>query len=456
MKHRRIFLMIGLTCGAWCTVSACAGFFGFEELVADRAEGGAAGSSGTGEAAGSSGEGGATGNGGEGGATGNGGEGGAAGNAGSSGAPMPAECKSVGVPSRPTANAGMSGSAGAGGDAESYAVAVSEVDFGFTTTPEDVEKSIGLNLDEQLTDTRGQTSCVNDKALGVFDYHMKDKANGIDNSGLALLRTVALSYPDLSPEKVNERLKEGGFGLVARVKHYNGASDDTDVFVTVQPAWGVYREPEETPPKFKVPNFNETDVWATDAEYYADSKDEIYPTIHSQFAYVSGGRLVARFDQLYANIGMPNPQGGRSRPFEVRLEGAWFVGDLSIVDGQMSIHNGILAGRWRRTEVFLSMRKNAVGTDQYSQCLERWDTMPLFRSTVCNAQDLGDGGGCITPASGEVEQKPPCNAISVGIGFTAKPASPDTFTTKPIKQIVRADADKLCCKPNCDDGCDNE
>jgi hypothetical protein len=424
LKQRHALVRVGLAFGALFTGTACAGFFGFEELVAENAGGGAAGS---GDDSGVTG--------------GNGG--GAGGTTGSGGAPTSTACGSFGVPDPPTADAGKSGSGGAGGDAESYAVAVSEVDFGFTTAPDDVEKSTGLNLDKQCTDTREQVEvgCVNDNALGFkFDTYIKDKPNGVDNSGLALLKVIAGLYTELSPEDVNARLKEGDFGLVARVERYNGASDDTDVFVTVQPALGVHQEPVQTPPKYKVPNFNETDVWATDKEYYLSSEDEIYPTIKSQIAYVSGGRLVARFDVLYANIGMPNPAVGRSRPLEVYLEDAWFVGDLSIVDGQMSIHNGILAGRWPTTKVFESMRKNAAGTAQSPslECVNDLGKNPIVRSTVCDAQDLGDVAG------------EPCNAISVGIGFTAKPASIDTFTTKPVN-IDRQGTDG-CDECSCD-GC---
>jgi hypothetical protein len=426
-----MFLMIGLTCGAWCTVSACAGFFGFEELVAERAEGGAAGSSGTGGAAGSSGEGGATGN---------GGEDGAAGNSGSSGAPMSLACRSFGVPEQPMADAGTAGSEGAGAAAGSYVFAVSKLDVGFETPTQDGSGPAGFNLDRTCTDTRNQGSCVNNNSFDAFDLHTKDKPGGVDNAGYELLKVIGAAYEDLLPGPVSERLKEGSFGLVARVEHYNGMADDMEVTVTVQPAWGVYDDDGKVG---KTPDFNETDLWATDSYYFFPSEDDIIPMYTSSRAYVRGQVLVAKFPQLNINIGMPRSSTGNpSRPLEILLKDAWLVGELTMRDGQMSIDNGICAGRWHTTDLFSSMRQLAVGIegDPQSNCDRSLDANDLFRLRVCAARDLVDGD----------QPGLPCNSISAAIRFTASPASPATFTNKPADFIVRAD-EGTCDKYDCDE-----
>jgi hypothetical protein len=151
--------------------------------------------------------------------------------------------------------------------------------------------------------------------------------------------------------------------------------------------------------------------------------------------------LVAYFSKLYVNVGMPNSAVGRSRPLEISLDKAWLVGNLSIQGGQMSVDNGSLAGRWLTAELFRSMRQMEVGTEgEMYNCKESLDAFEFFRALACGARDLGDGG----------EPKPPCNAISVAIGFTARPANPDTFTKKPIALIDRAD-ENVCPEHTCDE-----
>ncbi len=376
MKRRLGFAVAIASLGA-LGATACASIFGFEELVATPVD---AATPDTGVAA----------------------------DAGID-APVPPECLRLGTPDPPAASTESDGG--------TYVIAASSFDLGLKTDGGGAPTPVGLNLDLRCTNAPSEGSCTINNSPSDFDDYTKDKPNGVDNAGFALLSILASRYDELSPEKVNARLRAGDFGLVARVERYNGTPNDPDVRVTVQPALGVNPQPRTTRPKF-----DGTDEWVTDARFYS-IPDADYPNHVSTRAYVSGGKLVAKFAQLQVAVSMPDAAG---RPLDILLDDSWVLGDVRLVAGELYLENGVLAGRWLTKNLFRSVGELKVdfGLGSGPQIVCQTPTIfdAAFRPPVCNARDLVGGN----------QPELPCNSISAGFGFTAVPAKATTFTNNPV------------------------
>ncbi len=337
-------------------------------------------------------------------------------------ASTPEACKRTGAPDAPTAN--VAGDAGGSG---SYVLAVSTFDIGLPNDAGASPEPIGLNLDLRCTYARGEGSCKDTADDSTFENSIKDKVDGVDNAGYALLRRLAQSYDALSAQSVNERLGQGEFGVVAKIDNYNGGPDDTDVQLAVQPAIGVLPKDGGK----AVPAFDATDQWTLDSRYFLN-EDISRPRFVSDLAYVRDHRLVARFKQLLVSLTVPSAE----RDLDLLLDEAWILGDLTVTNGEARVTNGIIAGRWQTPKLLAAVGELKLLGQPICQRADIF--ADLVKTYVCRAQDLSTSSA--DPVSA------PCGAVSAGFRFVAGPANPDTFTRAPVKVTPPTD---LCKSDTC-------
>ncbi len=336
----------------------------------------------------------------------------------------PDECGQVGVPAPPSAD---SPEAGAGGST-SYVFALSSLD---TVGPSGSSFS-GFNLDRTCTDTRDAGSCLGQTEGIPFDQSIKDKQRGVDNAGSALFLQLSGVYDQLSASSINAELRKGKFGVVAKLSNYHGGEDDREVQLVMQPALGVVALADGGAQQADggVPKFDGTDTWALDARYFAGNIAQF----SADLAYVRGRRLVAHFRELLFSLSVPD----NSRFINILISDAWLSGDVSVNNRELSLSNGMVGGRWPTKKLLRAFGELlAFGTPicnvsaLYSQ----------LKTSACEAQDI--------TVSTTPNAAARCDAISIGFGFAARPANPDSFTRPPVSRAADTDLcrDEACALP---------
>ncbi len=263
-----------------------------------------------------------------------------------------------------------------------------------------------------------------------------DRAGGIDNSGEDLFAQLS-QYPAFwSPALISERLSKGVFGGLIRVRGYNGGPDDTQVEVSFFASNGTEGAQSGLP---KVPTGDGTDKWTLDPDSLlggaiADGGPPIPVSAVDVSAYVAGGKLVAHLDlPIRPRAGTP------PAPVTIELSGATIMATLTRSGSTFKMDGGVIAGRWQARKLLTALR---TGRDPVTPTLSLCGTDPVYqqvKAQVCTLPDLAtnvtdDGKGA------------PCDAVSVGLGFTAAPA---TFGSV----LAAGDAGADTCGPQWTDSC---
>jgi hypothetical protein len=268
----------------------------------------------------------------------------------------------------------------ASGGTTSFVVALRSVDMG------DKGDIPGYDLDKVDTccDDAGP-SCVSVK------QHC-DAPGGVDNEAAKIFQMFDLIDQGLNmgSSTLSQRAAAGKWTLLFQISDYNGEPDDFSVRVALFPSPGLS----------STPKWDGTDSWPVSATAVGDGGLS-NPSYVSQGAYVAGGVLVAAFPQAAIEF-----TGGAV--FTVRLIGGVITGRLVKNGKSWELNDGVLAGRWRTSDVFASLGwlQTAGGvlctTNPY---------FPTAKAAVCQAADLLSNAA--DPAS------VPCDSVSLGMGFTA-------------------------------------
>jgi hypothetical protein len=284
----------------------------------------------------------------------------------------------------------------------SYVVAMHSIDFGLAgTTP-------GYDLDSTCTCTDDAGSTCIPAAATVCD-----DPNGVDNSFRALLQRVEAIDPIIDNPGINANCDAGAWSVLMRIDDYDGKPDDLDVKVSFFPSSGF----EGAGGGPATPKWDGTDRWKITGSALVNGGgggggagggggglESIYT---SPGAYVAGGVLVASFPSLSLTI------AGAQESVTVSLVGGFVTGTLVKDDAGAGYHvvDGVIAGRWPTASFFetLSSFRDQNGMPI---CTDN-QIYPLVHSEVCGSADI-----LSTIGSTGV----PCDAISVGVGFTADPA----------------------------------
>lgn len=235
-----------------------------------------------------------------------------------------------------------------------------------------------------------------------------DGPGGVDNatSQFFTLIQVALGASSFSSAKFSADVESGVWSLLARVRGYNGMPDDPAVEVALFPSPGT-----GTPPLW-----DGNDAWAVSAQS-VDGGDLEQPVYGSAGAYVANGVLVAAMPTILMKL------GGEEDTITFRLTGGVLTGHLAPQGSGYGLTGGIIAARWKIDDVFaaLSTYRDGKGEPFCTDLVFAYDTA---KKTLCNGRDiLADSAG---------PRSQPCDALSIGVGFTAHAAQLGAVSPPPM------------------------
>ncbi|APR87316.1 hypothetical protein A7982_12665 [Minicystis rosea] len=282
-------------------------------------------------------------------------------------------------------------------DAEEIVVALRTIDLGESATVPP-----GYDLDHVCTCfADAGASCVSKKP------HC-DAPGGIDNASAQFFSLIqfAAGATNFSSDAFSAKVGEGVWSFVIRVRGYNGKADDPKVDVAMFPSTGTDA----------TPLWNGTDAWAISATALMND-DLDQPMYRSEGAYVAQGTLVAAMPSVQMRL------GGDDNTITLLLTGGVLTGTLSKSQGSWSMTSGVLSARWRVQDLFQAMSTYRDGNGK-PICTDAALGYPQAKSALCGGLDiLADPSGAKTL---------PCDALSIGIGFTAQEAKIGVIEPPPV------------------------
>ncbi len=310
-------------------------------------------------------------------------------------------------PGRPT----VADDGGDGPDIQPVVAALRTIDIGVSGDIDAAVPPFGFDLDNDCT-CPGPTSCATAlEPAGTFC----DDEGGRDNMDIQLFRGLP-GVASTGTAQINQGLTAGQYGLLFVITHYNGTANDSQVTVDFYVSNGLNRSPDGGIP---TPLFNGNDYWTIDPNSLTGGQ----PVFSDGIAYVSNSVLVANLAQLPVVFGDRSFLGGAT----MQLSDAVVVGQLQLVspdggDLRLGLSSGTIAGRWPTSKILGTLATIPgpqeggflCGTDP--SFTNKYD-YNVFKNVVCGSAD-------ITQLSGNDNKMPlaPCDAISVGMQFTAAPA----------------------------------
>lgn len=307
----------------------------------------------------------------------------------------------------------------AGGDIE-FTVAVQSVDFGDASgTPE----QYGYDLDYRCTCQGEGNGCLRE-SWATADAC--DGPDGRDNLTGRFIASVAPLFSGFSSEGWSQDTYVGEWGLLLRVRNYNGEPDDDRVTLE----WYVADQYwEDKPDKSYVPAWDGTDTWpirvSTLEEQDGGAFDIDKPKYADEYAYVSGGVLVGSLTETSFQL---------SAQYAVELNGAFVTANVVERGGAWVLEEGLLASRWKLTTVLAQISR--IELMGMPVCTNH-PAYSSIKSQICSYADIYSGVG--TPTT-------PCDAISMGMGFETAPAG--------FGEIIKDEPQGSPCDPSVDPGLD--
>jgi hypothetical protein len=282
---------------------------------------------------------------------------------------------------------------GAGGGPE-IVVALKTLDFHEAGGSE----AVGFDLDDACTCNGDGPTC----ALPANSTKPCDGTSGRDNNGAGLMS--ASSMLGLTSSMLSKDIADGEMSLLLRIRDYNGLPDDDQVSV----AWLV------PVPLMSPPLFDGTDVWGINGScLHQDGQGQPNvedPLVIDLFAYVTGGRLVASF-----NGGAPM---NFSEKLSVNVQGAVLSAGLVRQGTVWEIHDGVVAGTWRTTDMFANLRNTSVLGKPL--CTDN----PIYMNVkdfICRSRDISSTGANPAHACDSISFAFTFTAISAGVGLGWNP-----------------------------------
>ena len=285
-----------------------------------------------------------------------------------------------------------------GGGGIEFVVAVKQIDFGDVAGN---PKEVGYDLDARCTCQGQGDACLREEAWATV-VDACDGPQGRDNAAGALFSKLSPLLTDFGSDDWSQGATEGDWSILLRVRGYNGTPDDDQVrldwFVphdfwvdkgddSIQPAW------------------DGNDVWpiressVVDPDAGAQSLEE--PRFYDPHAYVTGGMLVASFPESAFQV---------SDKYLLDFVGSFITARVVETSGGWELQEGLLASRWKTASILGQLGRVVILG--MSVCTDH-PTYEGLKSQICSYSDIYSGVG--TPTT-------PCDSISAGMAFEAKPA----------------------------------
>lgn len=319
-----------------------------------------------------------------------------------------------------------------GGGTIEFVAALRTVDYGVGREA-GVPRDFGFDLDGRCTCPAegGLPSCrpfADAEPQCDFD-------DGRDNTAAVLLDAFTKFSDSFSQTAVNTSLANGFYGLLVRVRRYNGRADDPNVEVAIFNSPGHDGIQDGGVPS--KPRQDGTDRWTVDP---ASVKGGVGPQPYTPIyvdtnAYVAGNRLVATLDFPITFAGQPLE---KVTALTVDLKGSVVVGTLRPEGAGYRIDDGRLGGRWPTARLLTSLEVLPDPASPGAGLCGDSGTYAFVKDLVCNGQDI----------VADIKQdntSAPCDAVSLSVAFTAGPAQ--------LGDLVAPPTGARLCGPSWSDDC---
>jgi hypothetical protein len=226
-----------------------------------------------------------------------------------------------------------------------------------------------------------------------------DDPEGRDDWAGHLLATLSSFDPSqFNTTTVSQRLENGTYSVILQILQYNGTANDTQVSVGLYGSSGIADAGAQ---------WNGHDTWTIDQDFVVgDSGPPYLPTHGVGNAYVADGTLVI-------NINFPLSLGTSSTgSFEIELSQGLITATVVPTNGTYKLTNGQITGRWHVGDLLSAVQDLTVGGNTLCPGAPYYIALKNY---ACQYADI------MTDPSQDLMGKT-CDALSLGIGFTADPA----------------------------------
>jgi hypothetical protein len=302
---------------------------------------------------------------------------------------------------------------------EQYVFAVDTVRMGLDANKPDDWRQLGLDRDCLKTPKTGEPMpCI--RAQGAPVETTEDGLEGRDNSfgrnmGGLVVQLESFKFISNVEEDQNQNLLEGRSGILAVIENWSGERDDPTVTFSLYLSRGVY---ESTGTTEILAKWDGNDLWSRDKSSVGINDK---PKFVDDAAWVTDGVLVAHLP-----AGLPLEFSGATSSLVMSLNES--VITFRVADDKTSIQEGVLAGVWNADAALASMKSFA---EQSGVCPNDPMFFPVEQAVV-RSPDIRLN----------LEYRPDleCNAMSLAMAFTGKPAKLGPIVTPPPPQPSPCDA----------------
>jgi hypothetical protein len=275
----------------------------------------------------------------------------------------------------------------------------------------------GFDLDNTCT-CPGPDSCIPFQDAGTqCDYE-----GGVDNALGALVKEFSGATNFFDEDYINQGIQGGVFGALFRVRNYNGQANDTNVELSIFVSNGTVGADTDAGPT--IPKFDGTDVWTLDpTSLLGGTIGDAGPSpivAYDLNAYVSDYTLVGNISDMPLAIGAATGEG----LVTMDLSGALVIAKLAPM-GNTFRATGFVAGRWETKKLLTAMQVLHDPFDFDASLCGDDAIYQLLKGRICALEDI----------SGNVLDDPtrtaPCDALSLGFGFTSTAATYGNVFAKP-------------------------
>ncbi|MBI5538199.1 MAG: hypothetical protein HY898_36090 [Deltaproteobacteria bacterium] len=277
---------------------------------------------------------------------------------------------------------------------------------------------VGWDIDKTCT-CQGE----NDSCLEPSWANMKhcDGPEGRDNGFGALISEISGMIPDFGESSWNEKMTRGAWGLMFRIRGYNGLPDDDQVeldWYIPDAYWAIIEGQDGGKP---APKYDGTDVWPIRG-FCVNNNDINQSKFVDTKAYISAGVLVGMLPS-----GVIDSDGWIS----MVLTDAYLTAKVVQVGSAWELHEGNIAAVWTLEDIFSQLGYLTISG--ISMCADPKNQIyQAVKSMICKHTDIYRSRGTPTTA---------CDSLSLGIGFDAVPAKLGALTPVTGKTMTCSDAE---------------
>lgn len=265
--------------------------------------------------------------------------------------------------------------------------------------------SLGLDLDDRCTCLGDGPSCP------APDFAKEDHCDGpggVDN-GLAKVFQFLSALVGGTFDSINlsAQAERGEWSQLFRVRDYNGLQNDDQIEVAMYTSPGLVADGA-------LAVWDGSDAYRIAASSVVPGGTALEPAFVDVKGYVSGGVLVASLPKSAITLTVGESEVGMD------ITAGLITAQIVPVGGSFGLRKGIIAGRWRNSDVFTML--SALRDGSGSPICQGQLLYNTLKGKICGNTDIRSELGSPTD---------PCDAVSMGIGFEADPAQLGTVEEPP-------------------------